>query len=145
MTGIWLRIGLVIALIASLFVGIWDFFQAPSKESAVAALIPTVEKVERAKAVTDPVVTFVSEQDAASVAQLIRQAEAEFDASLTQPGAPVAVITEIREIVTVVKGKSVSSSSVEVPAIRERTTQEASGSSTTEPGTQPGIEWYRDN
>lgn len=146
MTSLWLRVGLVVALIASLFVGIWDFFRTPSVETAVAAVIPTVEKVERARAVTDPVVQFVSEQDAESVEQLVRQADAEFEQSLSQPGAPVEIVNKVREITDFVKASASPDSTLQARAtIAETAPEHPAGSVTVEPGREPGIEWYRDN
>lgn len=148
MTSFWLRLGLIAALIGALFIGIWDFFRAPSAETAVAAVVPTVEEVERAREVTEPVVRFVAEQDQESVEQLVRQAELEFDASLAAPGAPVELINEIREVGEVVTarlqahGRNDGGSSHEAAAPPSPTT---SGSSSVQPGTEPGIEWYRDH
>lgn len=144
MTGIWLRIGLIVALIGSLFVGVWDFFRNPTTETAVAAVVPTVEKVERARAITEPVVQFVSEQDEESVAALVEQAELEFDASLSQPGAPVELVNEVRAVAAAVKART---GTAELAPLQDPTTQtepsEPSGTAAVAPGTQPGIEWYR--
>ena len=134
MTTVWLRVALIVALIGSLFVGIWDFFMNPTPETAVAAVIPTVEKVERAREVTDPVVQFVSEQDAASVDAMVAQAKVEFDASLSHPGAPLEII----ELTGYVPSGGVAPLTRPAPE-GATSTQSAS----VEPGREPGIDWYR--
>jgi len=142
MATLWVRIGLMVALIGAVFIGVWDFFRNPTPETAVAILMPTVEEVERAKEITDPVVDFVSRQDEDSVRDLVNQARVEFNDSLSHPGAPVEIITAINEVM---KGADpVGALRSSLPAVLPAAAEQASqGSSAVEPGREPGIDWYK--
>lgn len=118
-----MRILLLLVLLGTVGVGLYDFLIAPSRESAMQIIVPTAEKMERSQAVIEPVATFVASQTPDSVVAMARQAGQEIQASL-EDGAPISSL-EAR---------------VRMPPLRDLP---AGSSVREEPAGPPGLDWYR--
>lgn len=120
-----MRFLLILVLLGTVGVGLYDFLIAPSRESAMQILVPTPDKMDRSRAVIEPVATFVASQTPESMMAMARQAGQEIQAGL-KDGAP---ISSLEARVGLPRGG--------------RGVAGGSASAWAESDGPPGLDWYR--